>query len=216
MAAPLAVAACRSTPLDEAARARVAGQRTALARAEAFGAPLPVVFPSDAYTIVFLAQPDAVVRRALATLLDDERRRIAAGRAADEPGVVYAFWIVGQPADEIKIGRSRHAPRHRAAEWERALAARESPAAAGADIVRLLFAFDTRYNVLAERLVHTALACEHLPNLRHTRSGRTLTEFFRIDNVLALRLFIALCVRYADAVGDQLRAAAHGGLRSLH
>lgn len=120
------------------------------------------------------------------------------GKPNDAPGSIYAFWITGQPLDQIKIGRTTQKTEERIAEWERSLTPEPG------DIVNELFAFETRYNELAERIIHTTLTCEKIGRLRHPRTGRELTEFFRIDNVLLLRLFIAMCVRYADAVGDEL------------
>lgn len=203
MAEP-ALVQCVSTPLPPALAAKLDVERRQIVAAELRGLSLPTLYPSDAYAVIFLKRPADQVQAALQTVVADERRRVewhrrnTRDRPLATPGAIYMFWITGQPANQIKIGRSQRAPRKRAAEWARSLSAvRETS-------VNLLFSFPTKYNELAEALIHTTLACERLDKLRHPTTGRELTEFFAADNVLALRLFVALCVQYADELGARL------------
>lgn len=199
MAARRLVVECQSRPLDIITASAFRAEARKIADAERRGDMLPILFPPDAYTYIFLRRADFVIEQSIRTLLDNERRRVARGQF-DSPGVIYAFWISGEPTNRIKIGRSVQRPHERMSEWNRMLASD------GARVINQLFAFKTRYNSLSERIIHTTLACEHLAKLRHPISGNALTEFYDIDNVMALRLFVALCVRYADTKGDEIKA----------
>jgi hypothetical protein len=197
------VVECQNSELPPDTRAQLDAWRRQVAYLELIGAPLPLVVPATAYQSVFLAALDATILRAINTVLADAQQRArrwrATGQPFDQPGYEYAFWITTDPPDIIKIGRTAQQPYVRIAEWQQELAPGRGPS-----VVLLLWDFPTRYEVLAESLLHTVLECEHLAKRRNSRNGRRLVEFFQIDNALALRLFMALVTRYADALGDSL------------
>jgi hypothetical protein len=196
------VVECQNTELPPHIREQYDIWRRQVAYLELVGIPLPLVLPSAAYQALFLAALDATILRAIQTVLGDAQRRAArwrqTGQPFDQQGYEYAFWISTDPPDIIKIGRTAQQPYVRIAEWQHELAP------GGPQVVLLLWDFPTRYEVLAESLLHTVLECEHLGKRRNARNGRRLVEFFQIDNVLALRIFMALVTRYADALGDSL------------
>lgn len=200
----------RSRPLPDALVEPLKRRRREIVRLELRGATLPLLFPSDAYAIMFLRSVDPTLIGSIRTIIADRRRRLF-----DEPGVIYVFWVRGQPANQFKIGRSVNPAEQRVSDWGRSIGPRRRVRTNdgartidgdGAAAVRLLYSFPTRFNALAETLVHTTLAFEQVAKLRHPTSGRELTEFFVVDNVLALRLFIALVVRFADRLGDDIVA----------
>ena len=183
----------------------LARRRREIASLELRGHQLPLIFPTDAYAILFLRGVDPTLIESVRTIIADRRRRLF-----DEPGVIYVFWVRGHPTNQFKIGRSVNSAERRVSDWSRAIAPRrrhtDDIIETRDDAVNLLFSFPTRYNALAEALVHTTLAYEQVDKLRHPTSGRELTEFFWIDNVLALRLLIALVVRYTNRLGDDIIA----------
>lgn len=177
--------------------------------------------PTEAYTTAFLRTPDIAIERAVAALLVSERRAILAGRrldlSADErarlppdarqahnydpPGYIYVFRNSVDPdTRHMKIGRTARAVRTRLTEWELELEPQE-----GAQIQEL-FAVPTRYNKFTERVVHTVLTCERIGGVRNRRTGAELREFFTIDSLMALKLFIAHAVAYCDAFGAKERS----------
>lgn len=197
------IVACRSTPLvgKELEKARALARE--IASKELRGEQLPVMFPTDAYAVFFERRADSILDASIQTLLANMRQRVASGRLDDTPGVIYAFWITGEPTDHIKIGRSAQTPQQRMADWNRSIAGRGA-SSRQEQVVNQMHARRTRFNILAESLVHTTLTCEHLGQLRHPTTGSALTEFYRIQNIMALRLFMAVCARYADVKGDEI------------
>lgn len=198
---PTLVVQCQNTPLTPQQAEWARNERIRIARLEQFGSPLPMLFPPDAYAIMFGMRADAAIQKSIQRLVQPNRQpvqRKTNKRFADGPGIIYMFWLSGHARDFIKIGRSTQTAEERLAEWNRSLT-REI----GGRVVNQLFLFSTRYNILAESLIKTTLSCERLPNLRHERTGEALTEFFQIDNIMLARLFILLCVQYADAIGGQ-------------
>jgi hypothetical protein len=171
--------------------------------------------PADAYTVAFLALLDSGVVEHLKRLFADERAAIMSGRRLpidgerrpklvrgqrpDEPGVIYCFWNTRDRPELKKIGRSRRRAEERGREWEATL--EPEP---GQQIV-MLFSVPTRYNVFAERVVHAALLCEHQDARVNERSGQLLTEYYRVTNLMALKLFVMLCIGYIDQWGDRVR-----------
>jgi hypothetical protein len=198
----LHVVECENKALPPAVRARLDAERRGLAQLELIGAPLPLLLPSDAYQALFLLELDATIQRAIGTVVRDAQLRAVrwrrTGQPFDAPGFEYAFWVTSDPPDIIKVGRTAQQPYVRIAEWQQELAP------GGPSVVKLLWAFPTRYEMLAESLLHATLECEHLAKRRNARNGRRLKEFFQIEQPLVLRLFMALVVRYADALGDML------------
>lgn len=222
---------CVNRPLRDAARAATIQFRAGLARVvfrrgeappyvDARGA-LRFLAPTDAYATAFLRVADVPIQRAVAELFERERRAIAQGRrldlSADErarlppdvrrrhnfdpPGLIYVFRDSRDPdTRHMKIGRTRRTVRDRLTEWERELAPE------GGAQVQELFAAATRYNEFAEAVIHTVLTCERLGDVRNRRTGAELREFFRIDSLMALKLFIAHTVAYCDAFGNSERA----------
>lgn len=164
--------------------------------------------PTDAYTACFLALLDNGVIELVKRTFADERAAIMRGerlpinrrhpkvierQQPDESGVVYCFWNILDRPELKKIGRTRRRAEQRGREWEAALSPEE-----GQQIV-MLFAVPTKHNVFSERVVHAALLCEHVPHRVNEQSGRQLTEYYRVNNVMALKLFVMLCVGYIDS-----------------
>jgi len=171
--------------------------------------------PSDAYTVAFLAALDSGVVEHVKRLFADERRAIMSGERLpidarrpklirrqnpDEPGVIYCFWNTLDRPELKKIGRTRRRAEERGREWEATLTPEP-----GQQIV-ILFSVPTRYNVLAERIVHATLLCEHQDGRVNALTGQLLTEYYRVENVMALKLFMILCIGYIDQWGDRVRA----------
>ena len=170
--------------------------------------------PADAYTVAFLALLDSgvveLVKRTFADErtavmrgerlpIDERRPRVRRRQQPDEPGVIYCFWNTLDRPELKKIGRTRRRAEQRGREWEAELTPEE-----GQQIV-ILFSVPTRYNVFAERVVHRTLLCEHQGGRVNERTGRLLTEYYRVENVMALKLFVMLCIGYIDQWGDSVR-----------
>mgnify|MGYP001179542631 CR=1 FL=1 len=194
------VVVCKSTPLDEFKRAQMRALFDQIVEKELNGEELPILFPSDSYSICFERRADPVLDKSVRSMLDNVRRRVAKRQYEDAPGVIYTFWISGQPTDQIKIGRSTQTPTQRIMEWNRVIATADD----NTPVVNQMHACETKYNVLAESIIHTMLTCEQISHLRHPKTGNALTEFFRIDNLARLRIFIALVIRYTDAKGNEI------------
>lgn len=177
--------------------------------------------PTDAYATAFLRTADLGIVRAVSRLFARERRAIERGwrlRLSDDerarlpplararhnydpPGFVYVFRNSSDPETRhMKIGRTARSVQERLAEWERELEPQ-----AGRQ-VQELFAVAARYNEFAEAVVHTVLTCERLGGVRNRRTGAELREFFAIDSLMALKLFIAHTVAYCDAFGSYERS----------
>jgi len=179
------------------------------------GPPVKVhLGPADAYTVAFLTLLDSGVVEHVKRLFADERAAIMRGerlpiderrpkvirrQTPDEPGVVYCFWNTRDAPELKKIGRTRRRAEERGREWEATLTPEE-----GQQIV-MLFSVPTRYNVFAERIVHATLLCEHQDGRVNEATGQLLTEYYRIVNVMALKLFVMMCIGYIDQWGDEVR-----------
>jgi hypothetical protein len=170
--------------------------------------------PTDAYTVAFLTLLDSGIIELVKRLFADERRAIMRGerlpidarrpavidrQQPDEPGVVYCFWNILDRPELKKIGRSRRRAEERGREWEAALTPAEG------QLIVILFSVHTKYNVFAERIVHGVLLCERLAGRVNEVNGQLLTEYFRVGNLMALKLFVMLCVGYIDQWGDIVR-----------
>lgn len=221
---------CRNDPItDPAERSRFDALRHLLAAA-AFrtGVAPPVqlpslgesllLSPSQAYAVCFLRTLDARIEALLQRAFDDERRAIWAGRRLpppskdepplvarsrfDPPGVIYVFRDSSlRDRLVVKIGRTSRTARSRLVEWERELAPQEG------EQLQLLFAVPARYHEFAEETIHRTLECERLDKFINRRSGRKLREFFRVEQFMALKLFVLLSVAYTDQFGALQRRA---------
>jgi hypothetical protein len=152
--------------------------------------------PTDLYKLFFKELPDPRVERKVRNELALERKGIMSGerqRAREErSGYIYVFRDVGDPLNVLKIGRTIRPPEQRIAEWEHEL----SPE--GGKNVILLFAYATVATTFAERIIHQTLFCEWLPKRLNARTSNALIEFFKIDNFLALKLFVRETIKYID------------------
>ena len=216
---------CRNAPLERTdERYRLAVQLRARLARSAFTTGLPPVYayeqtpsgamravylgPTDAYTAAFLALADTGVVEFVKRAFADERAAIMRGerlpidarhpkvlprQQPDEPGVVYCFWNTLDRPELKKIGRTRRRAEQRGREWEATLTPEP-----GQQIV-MLFSVATQHNVFAEKIVHAALLCEHQGGRVNERTGQLLTEYYRVRNLMALKLFMMLCVGYIDA-----------------
>jgi len=230
---------CVNRPLRDQARVAAAQFRAGLARVVFRRGVAPpyvdasgtrrLLAPTDAYATAFLRVADVPIVRAVGALFERERRAIAAGwrldLSADErarlppdvrrrhnydpPGLIYVFRDSRDPdTRHMKIGRTVRSVRERLTEWERDLAPE------GGAQVQELFAVSARYNEFTETVIHTVLTCERLSDVRNRRTGAELREFFRIDSLMALKLFIAHTAAYCDAFGAAERSRLNPQLQS--
>lgn len=104
-------------------------------------------------------------------------------------GHIYCFRDTrdGDPAI-VKIGKSVD-KRRRVAEWRRALGAT-------ADELALLFSARSDNIHLAENVMHALLFCQWKPRAR-ADTGALLVEYFRVENLEALRLLMRAVARHA-------------------
>lgn len=152
--------------------------------------------PMVNYEVAFAHKMHPLVRLRLENLLRRARGNIAAGRYGDRRGYIYVFHDLADHSSVVKIGRTVRSPQKRVAEWNRELAT-EGSARHERNVV-LLFAYPTLANEFAERVVHEALRCEHIGNRLSVASGNELSEFFRIANFRALKLFLRQTLAYVD------------------
>lgn len=162
--------------------------------------------PTDAYTIAFLTEMHKDVVKAVQAKFALERTAIQSGRRLplrrgqhpvvadqhpDEPGKIYCFHDQRDESSIVKVGRTRQRGNRRLRQWEKTLEPES-----GVQLVEL-FRINTRYNMFAERLVHTVLMCENLTRV-NPHTGQRLDEFFRVQNAMELKLFLILCIAYVD------------------
>lgn len=156
------------------------------------------------YEIAFALTPNPLVRMRLENLFSRAGAAIREGAYRDYSGYIYVFHDLADPIDVIKIGRTERDPRKRVAEWNRELAEQQS--GGREQNVVLLFAYPTVANEFAERVVHETLRCEHVGDRLNINSGDELSEFFRVRNFRALKIFLRQTLAYVDRfVADKLR-----------
>lgn len=199
--------ACRLRPLvdeRERAAARADARRLAAELASPLGERAPLD-PVRAFVALFGALPDessiAAVRRAYVAAASSSSVRRRARYARDAPGFVYVFRDAADAPHTYKIGRSRSAPEARLAEWRAELGL-----AGATRRVVLLFAYATRRATLAERVVHALLVCWRLAPRVNPATHRTLTEYFRVERLDALKVFIDAATRHVSWFDGERRA----------
>lgn len=158
--------------------------------------------PIDVYTVTFGLEADARVNERVQVLFIEEARRIMTD-ARDSPalnnrGFIYIFHDLADPANVLKIGMTYNTlVRHR--QWARALAPTDMSS------ILLLASYPTTSQAFAERVVHEVLRCHRIFNRINPVNNRQLKEFFTIDNLLALKLFLRQSLRYIDTFCAQWR-----------
>lgn len=151
--------------------------------------------PAANYEVAFGRTPNPLVRERLDRLFQSARAAVASGLYGDRRGYIYVFHDLADASDVVKIGRTERDPRKRVAEWNRELATENGGRQQN---VVMLFAYPTVANAFAERVVHEALRCEHIGNRLSVASGNELSEFFRIGNFRALKLFLRQTLAHVD------------------
>ena len=162
--------------------------------------PLP---PVDVFAVAFGLAPDPRVAERVETLFTAEATRILQSVPAaeatsddqlldDERGFIYVFHDAADPPNVLKIGRTHRDPRKRVAEWERELAPE------GGKSLRLLAAYPTVANEFSEHVVQEMLRCQRITNRLNPVSNLELDEFFIVENLLALKLFIRGSLLFID------------------
>lgn len=147
--------------------------------------------PPRVFAALYQREPDernvAAVQRAY---------RAEAGRyaARSDPGFVYVFRDLRDAPGIVKIGRTRQRVEARHTQWRSELA--DSSADAAQSRVVLLFAFATRRQHLAERVVHALLHCSHVAGRVSRTTGRDLVEYFRTDSLVLLRALVDAVTRH--------------------
>ena len=149
--------------------------------------------PVDVYIVCFKKTPDERIRARVVTYLRNVAQGIVRGEQQCEQGYIYVFHDIGDPNTVLKVGRTSRTPTKRLAEWEKQLAPE-----AGKSIV-LLTAYATCANRIAERVIHELLRCSRVSNRINPLDNNELEEFFEIENVLALALFVRGTINYIDA-----------------
>lgn len=190
---------CRSDPVRDPERQnQIRAQRTRRVYRFTAGRQVAVHNPLLSYEVAFMRAPDPLVRERVEALLQAAASAVVRGEYSDRPGYIYVFHDLADADNLVKIGRTRRTPTQRVAEWNRALA---TPGDSGrARNVVLLFAYKTLANEFAERIVKETLRCQHIPNRLALTSGDELTEFYRIDAILPLKIFLRQTLAYIDAL----------------
>lgn len=146
------------------------------------------------YEVAFLRIPNPLVELRVNNYLQGAKAAIKAGLYGDYRGYIYVFHDLADPDNVVKIGRTERDPRKRIAEWNRELA----ETSGHEQNIVMLFAYPTVANVLAERIVHETLRCEHIGDRLSINSGDELSEFFRISNFRALKIFLRQTLAFVD------------------
>lgn len=165
--------------------------------------PLLPAHPTLTYSVCFGAQLDERIVLQLRKLFAEQFERIRSVPAADESraerarrvdarGYIYCFHDIGDPVDVLKIGRTRRTPEQRLREWERELAPEPGKS------LYLLFAYRTDHNQFAERVINLVLRCENLSKRINALTGDDLDEFYRINNMMALAVFVRETIAFVD------------------
>ncbi len=163
----------------------------------------PPAHPTLLYAVCFGAQLDPIIAKRLSNVFAEQFERMIALPALDEspaqarmridaPGYIYCFHDIGDPPNVLKIGRTSRTPEQRLREWERELAPEPGKS------LHLLFAYPTKHNQFAERVVHETLRCENVVNRLNPLTGDELEEFYTIENVMALSIFVRETIAFVD------------------
>lgn len=190
---------CQSEPVRDGQRMlQIESQRTKRQHRFVGGQRVAALKPTLSYEVAFARTPDPMVAARVSALLQGARNGIRQGLYNDKPGYIYVFHDLADAPNVVKIGRTTRAPTRRVSEWNRALA----PATGGGTRrnVVLLFAYPTRANSFAERVVHETLRCQHLANRIGVVSGDEQSEFFRVDAIMPLKVFIRQTLAFVDAL----------------
>src|SRR6056297_1260879 len=196
------VLVCKTRPIkDKSVRGAVAAYRKQrqfqFVGGGRIGKALP---PVDNFMVALGLQPDERLRARVQDIFAAAGAALLANSVRCERGYIYVFHDSGDPANIVKIGRTSRTPGQRLAEWERQLAPEPGKS------LRLLSAYPTRANRIAERVVQELLRCQRVENRINPLDNRQLDEFYRIDNVLALALFVRETLRYVDNFCVQVAA----------
>jgi len=153
------------------------------------GARKPLVRPSVAYAVAFARRTDPTIAVRVGRLFQ------RAQKSTDLPksGYIYVFHDRESDSDIVKIGKTESNPYKRLAEWQSELAPNEETS------VDLLCAYRASDVTLAELVVHETLLCERQRAYVNPVTQRQLTEFFRVDNALALQIFVRQAVAFVNA-----------------
>jgi len=139
--------------------------------------------PMTAYQTLFVEKLDPYIVQGVSRMYADAR-----ADGSDHRGFVYVFREPRDPPDVYKIGRTSQAdPRVRVAQWNADLN--------GAAV--LLFAEPTDFTMLTEAVLHRLLLCQWLPRL--VTDSRTVTEYFRVPDLPALRLLVQAVAQFTNA-----------------
>ncbi len=192
------LAECRTEPIDEpqkAAAVRVLRRTDTFRFVPLRGTPAPgrvLADPTAIFEVTFNRRLPLIVKERVTLLFAREWRAAQRDERVDEPGFIYCFHDLADPANVLKIGRTSRRPEQRRAEWERELAPGTGKS------VRLLFAYAADCNEFAESVVHEVLRCEHIANRINPLTRKELTEFFSISNVMAASIFVRETLRYVN------------------
>jgi hypothetical protein len=152
--------------------------------------------PVDFYKTCFELEPDPRVVGRVRKMLAREREGIKNGtkqfHESEFTGYIYCFHYLADPEDVVKIGRTQRDPDVRVREWEQELGAKPG------DVVKL-FAYRTVANKFAEAITHAVLMCEHQVARINPRTDEMLDEFFRVNNIMALKKFVAKTVTFINS-----------------
>lgn len=197
---------CRPRKLSKADATRVLHMRQLsqfrTATAIKQGAHVQTTTPVDIATlfkVVFQLEMDSRVAARLRSSFERERVSILRRQQRDEPGYIYCFHDIGDPATVVKIGRTKNKPETRLSQWENTLAP-ESPNG----FLVLLFAYKTSYNEFAELIVKQSLRCWNISNRMNPVTNTELTEYYQNNNIMALSVFVREVVRFVDTFCNSL------------
>jgi len=188
---------CVSVPVIDAQRLELIARERAK-RQYQFVGPRTILglrHPLANYEIAFARTPNPLVRERVARLFTSANQGIAEGFYGDTRGFIYVFRDLGDPDNIFKIGCTERKPHKRVAEWNRQLA---QDVDSTLQNVVLLFAYAAFANSFTERVIQETLRCERIGNRLNPITGEELTEFFTIDNFLALKVFLRQTIAYID------------------
>jgi len=145
------------------------------------------VDPLTSFSLLFGVLLDVGIQRRV------QQSYVYALSTKPETGWIYVFRDVrDQDAYIVKIGSTTGPVHKRIAQWRRDLGNAHRN-----DVVLLFKArtFDVR---LAEYIIHRLLFCQWLPKRVNLLTGRRLLEYFRVENLPALRLLLPAVCRHVD------------------
>jgi hypothetical protein len=153
-----------------------------------------IMSPVDIYMILTMQVPDPRIRLRIDRLLNEAAAAILNRRDSSEAaGWIYIFHDIADPPDVLKIGRTTALPEQRLAEWEKELAPEPGRS------LTLLSAYRTVANRLAERVLQELFTCEHIEKRVNPVTGRRLTEFYQIDNLMTTKLIVREVLRSVNS-----------------